>query len=174
MSATADRRRSPRPATNTGKAALRSTWAPRRSSNCSMKLDLAEESVSCAKNCVRPALQQKTKDLIKPAENRRGDSRQRQQAGVDGAGRAFPLFPPDLRPLVLLDSGNFATSDLNDLYRPDHQPKQPAQEARRPQRAGSHRPQRKADAAAVGRRPVRQQSLQAARCWDHRTGRSSR
>jgi hypothetical protein len=25
--------------------------------------------------------------------------------------------PPDLRPLVLLDSGNFATSDLNDLYR---------------------------------------------------------
>src|SRR5204863_519626 len=26
-------------------------------------------------------------------------------------------IPPDLRPLVLLDSGNFATSDLNDLYR---------------------------------------------------------
>jgi hypothetical protein len=25
--------------------------------------------------------------------------------------------PPDLRPIVLLDSGNFATSDLNDLYR---------------------------------------------------------
>src|SRR6516165_10531486 len=28
-----------------------------------------------------------------------------------------PVIPPDLRPLVLLDSGNFATSDLNDLYR---------------------------------------------------------
>ena len=28
-----------------------------------------------------------------------------------------PVIPPDLRPLVLLDSGNFATSYLNDLYR---------------------------------------------------------
>ncbi|MHC4123822.1 MAG: DNA-directed RNA polymerase subunit beta', partial [Planctomycetota bacterium] len=30
---------------------------------------------------------------------------------------AAPVIPPDLRPLVLLESGNFATSDLNDLYR---------------------------------------------------------
>ena len=30
---------------------------------------------------------------------------------------AIPVVPPDLRPLVLLRSGNFATSDLNDLYR---------------------------------------------------------
>ncbi|MHC4570857.1 MAG: DNA-directed RNA polymerase subunit beta' [Planctomycetota bacterium] len=29
----------------------------------------------------------------------------------------IPIIPPDLRPLVLLESGNFATSDLNDLYR---------------------------------------------------------
>ncbi len=28
-----------------------------------------------------------------------------------------PVIPPDLRPLVPLDSGRFATSDLNDLYR---------------------------------------------------------
>ncbi len=28
-----------------------------------------------------------------------------------------PVIPPDLRPLVFLESGNFATSDLNDLYR---------------------------------------------------------
>ncbi|MCK5565013.1 MAG: DNA-directed RNA polymerase subunit beta', partial [Planctomycetes bacterium] len=28
-----------------------------------------------------------------------------------------PVIPPDLRPLVMLESGNFATSDLNDLYR---------------------------------------------------------
>jgi DNA-directed RNA polymerase subunit beta' len=28
-----------------------------------------------------------------------------------------PVIPPDLRPLVQLESGNFATSDLNDLYR---------------------------------------------------------
>jgi len=29
----------------------------------------------------------------------------------------LPVIPPDLRPLVPLDGGRFATSDLNDLYR---------------------------------------------------------
>ncbi len=29
----------------------------------------------------------------------------------------IPVIPPGLRPLVLLESGNFASSDLNDLYR---------------------------------------------------------
>ena len=27
------------------------------------------------------------------------------------------VIPPDLRPMVQLDGGRFATSDLNDLYR---------------------------------------------------------
>ena len=47
---------------------------------------------------------------------------------VDGDGRkinspmgmvldAVPVIPPDLRPMVQLDGGRFATSDLNDLYR---------------------------------------------------------
>ncbi len=31
--------------------------------------------------------------------------------------RIVPVIPPDLRPLVPLDGGRFATSDLNDLYR---------------------------------------------------------
>ena len=31
--------------------------------------------------------------------------------------QAVPVIPPDLRPLVPLDGGRFATSDLNDLYR---------------------------------------------------------
>ncbi len=30
---------------------------------------------------------------------------------------ALPVLPPDLRPMVQLDGGRFATSDLNDLYR---------------------------------------------------------
>jgi DNA-directed RNA polymerase subunit beta' len=30
---------------------------------------------------------------------------------------AVPVLPPDLRPMVQLDGGRFATSDLNDLYR---------------------------------------------------------
>jgi DNA-directed RNA polymerase subunit beta' len=31
--------------------------------------------------------------------------------------KVIPVLPPDLRPLVPLDGGRFATSDLNDLYR---------------------------------------------------------
>ena len=31
--------------------------------------------------------------------------------------QVLPILPPDLRPLVPLDAGRFATSDLNDLYR---------------------------------------------------------
>ena len=31
--------------------------------------------------------------------------------------QAVPVIPPDLRPMVQLDGGRFATSDLNDLYR---------------------------------------------------------
>ena len=45
-------------------------------------------------------------------------------AGLDDRNRpewmvmeVIPVIPPDLRPLVPLDGGRFATSDLNDLYR---------------------------------------------------------
>src|SRR5216117_670927 len=47
-------------------------------------------------------------------------------SGSSGEGRndprwmildVIPVIPPDLRPLVPLDGGRFATSDLNDLYR---------------------------------------------------------
>jgi DNA-directed RNA polymerase beta' subunit len=40
----------------------------------------------------------------------------RHQARLDGL-EVLPVLPPDLRPLVPLDGGRFATSDLNDLYR---------------------------------------------------------
>jgi len=46
------------------------------------------------------------------------------QGSVDNRNRpewmimdVVPVIPPDLRPLVPLDGGRFATSDLNDLYR---------------------------------------------------------
>ena len=29
----------------------------------------------------------------------------------------LPVIPPELRPMVQLDGGRFATSDLNELYR---------------------------------------------------------
>jgi DNA-directed RNA polymerase subunit beta' len=59
---------------------------------------------------------QKAKDLtkrLKVAESLR-DSENRAEWMIL---ECIPVIPPDLRPLVLLDSGNFATSDLNDLYR---------------------------------------------------------
>jgi DNA-directed RNA polymerase subunit beta' len=41
-------------------------------------------------------------------------------ADIDPASlilKCLPVIPPDLRPMVQLDGGRFATSDLNDLYR---------------------------------------------------------
>ncbi|GAA4859765.1 DNA-directed RNA polymerase subunit beta' [Saccharopolyspora cebuensis] len=43
-----------------------------------------------------------------------------QTTGNDPSGMVLncvPVIPPDLRPMVQLDGGRFATSDLNDLYR---------------------------------------------------------
>ena len=59
---------------------------------------------------------QKTKDLskrLKIVEQIRGSENDPTWMVMD----VTPVIPPDLRPLVLLESGNFATSDLNDLYR---------------------------------------------------------
>ena len=59
---------------------------------------------------------QKAKDLInrlKTVESIRDSDNKPEWMVLD----VIPVIPPDLRPLVLLDSGNFATSDLNDLYR---------------------------------------------------------
>ena len=65
--------------------------------------------------------QQKVKDLVK----RLRVVESLRDSGLGGPANkpewmvldCIPVIPPDLRPLVLLDSGNFATSDLNDLYR---------------------------------------------------------
>src|SRR5262249_11809736 len=67
------------------------------------------------------ASKQKLRDLVK----RLKVVEALRDSGMDGPQNdpswmvlsAIPVIPPDLRPLVLLDSGNFATSDLNDLYR---------------------------------------------------------
>ena len=59
---------------------------------------------------------QKIKDLskrLKLVEQLRGSENDPAWMVMD----VVPVIPPDLRPLVLLESGNFATSDLNDLYR---------------------------------------------------------
>jgi len=59
---------------------------------------------------------QKIKDLtkrLKTVNAIKGSSNKAEWMVMD----VVPVIPPDLRPLVMLESGNFATSDLNDLYR---------------------------------------------------------
>ncbi len=91
------------------------------------ELDLDEEEV-------------KLRDVIEPDEGKRHLSVQRKQKAIkrlkivsafnrrDESGRrvndpramildVVPVIPPELRPMVQLDGGRFATSDLNDLYR---------------------------------------------------------
>ena len=82
----------------------------------------------------------KLRDVIEPDEGERHLSVQRKQKAIkrlkivsafnrrDESGRrvndpramildVVPVIPPELRPMVQLDGGRFATSDLNDLYR---------------------------------------------------------
>ena len=69
---------------------------------------------------------------------------------------AVPVIPPELRPMVQLDGGRFATSRPQRPLPPRDQPQQPPQAAARPRRARDHRQQREADAAGGRRRAVRQ------------------
>ncbi|MDI9478869.1 MAG: DNA-directed RNA polymerase subunit beta' [Bacillota bacterium] len=79
------------------------------------KIDVAEE-VKKLKKEVKESTGQRKKRAIKRLEV------------MDGLLKAnikpewlvmdvIPVIPPDLRPMVQLDGGRFATSDLNDLYR---------------------------------------------------------
>ena len=54
-----------------------------------------------------------------------------------------PVIPPDSRPLVPLDGGRFATSDLNEPLSSRDQPQQSLEAADRAARARHHHPQRK-------------------------------
>src|SRR5688572_12082875 len=81
-----------------------------------MQLDLVQLSKDLRKDLDETNSKQKKKDLInrlKIVESIRDSDNKPEWMVLD----VIPVIPPDLRPLVLLDSGNFATSDLNDLYR---------------------------------------------------------
>jgi len=51
------------------------------------------------------------------AFNRKGDDGREINSPMGMVLDVIPVIPPDLRPMVQLDGGRFATSDLNDLYR---------------------------------------------------------
>jgi len=79
-------------------------------------LDLAKVSGELREELNKTRSVQKAKDLakrLKLVEQVRGSENDASWLVLD----VIPVIPPDLRPLVLLESGNFATSDLNDLYR---------------------------------------------------------
>ncbi len=79
-------------------------------------LDLNVEAEKIRRDIEKTNSKQKIKDLtkrLKIVEAIRNSENKSEWMVMD----VIPVIPPDLRPLVLLESGNFATSDLNDLYR---------------------------------------------------------
>src|SRR5271166_3526190 len=79
-------------------------------------LNLVDLSAELREDLVETSSKQKVKDLtkrLKVVEALRDSDNRPEWMVLE----CIPVIPPDLRPLVLLDSGNFATSDLNDLYR---------------------------------------------------------
>ena len=81
-----------------------------------LSLDLVTLSKELREELATTGSKQKKKDLVnrlKIVEAIRDSENKPEWMVLD----VIPVIPPDLRPLVMLDSGNFATSDLNDLYR---------------------------------------------------------
>jgi DNA-directed RNA polymerase subunit beta' len=79
-------------------------------------LDLDDVAAELRDELTKTRSKQKVKDLskrLKIVEQIRNSENDPTWMVLD----VVPVIPPDLRPLVLLESGNFATSDLNDLYR---------------------------------------------------------
>jgi len=79
------------------------------------ELDLDKEFAAIQKEMVDAPAQRRTK-LIKRLEiieNFRSSNNRPEWMILD----VLPVIPPDLRPMLQLDGGRFATSDLNDLYR---------------------------------------------------------
>jgi len=79
-------------------------------------LDLEALSRELKEGLAKTSSKQKIKDLTKRLKIVES-LRQSENSASWMVLEVIPVIPPDLRPLVLLESGNFATSDLNDLYR---------------------------------------------------------
>ncbi len=80
-----------------------------------MQVDLVEEAEELREmvNEAKGQKRQKAIKRLKVVDAFRVSSNKPEWMIMD----AVPVLPPDLRPMVQLDGGRFATSDLNDLYR---------------------------------------------------------
>ncbi|MDZ4204761.1 MAG: DNA-directed RNA polymerase subunit beta', partial [Bacteroidales bacterium] len=84
------------------------------------RLDLDKESFELRDRANKETSQQRKQDILKRLQvfeafrdgQKRTDNRPEWMVV-----KVVPVIPPELRPLVPLDGGRFATSDLNDLYR---------------------------------------------------------
>ncbi|MEI7609601.1 MAG: DNA-directed RNA polymerase subunit beta', partial [Rhodospirillaceae bacterium] len=79
-------------------------------------LDLEQEKVNCREELRETNSEAKRKKLVKRLKLIEAfmESQSRPEWMIL---EVIPVIPPELRPLVPLDGGRFATSDLNDLYR---------------------------------------------------------
>ncbi len=83
-------------------------------------VDLDAESYELRDKANNETSQQRKKDLLKRLHVFEAfrDSRKRAENRPEWMiMKIIPVIPPEIRPLVPLDGGRFATSDLNDLYR---------------------------------------------------------
>ena len=90
--------------------------APRRSATSCRARSRKDRRANCARRSPTTTSELKPKKLLKRLKIIEAF----QQSGNKPEWMILtvvPVIPPDLRPLVPLDGGRFATSDLNDLYR---------------------------------------------------------
>ncbi|MEM7382841.1 MAG: DNA-directed RNA polymerase subunit beta' [Bacteroidota bacterium] len=84
------------------------------------RLDLDELSLALKTQATNDTSQQRRLEALKRLKIVEGFRESKRRVANHPAWmimRAIPVIPPELRPLVPLAGGRFATSDLNDLYR---------------------------------------------------------
>ena len=84
------------------------------------RLDLDKESFELRDRANKETSQQRKQDILKRLqvfEAFRDGQHRLENRPEWMVVKVVPVIPPELRPLVPLDGGRFATSDLNDLYR---------------------------------------------------------
>jgi DNA-directed RNA polymerase subunit beta' len=92
----------------------RAAWAPRRSRSA-WRPSTSRPRPSCCARSSPPARASARPGAQAPQGRHAFQTTTNQPPGM--VLDAVPVIPPDLRPMVQLDGGRFATSDLNDLYR---------------------------------------------------------
>ena len=95
---------------------LRPVWAQKLSKSYSPRSTATSFPLSCVRSWRTTAGGQKKAKLVKRlevVEAFRASGNKPEWMIID----VLPVIPPEIRPMVQLDGGRFATSDLNDLYR---------------------------------------------------------